>query len=181
MRIESLLMNMDNSISSRSKIAGILAQDPEYLNECIEVIVWHNDDFSLKCLMAIEMLSRNNFQLLKPYSSQFILSGKLFSDSSSRRCLAKIYGLIIGDHRSKNSEFELTRNLKQELLELNFKWLLSEEKVAVKVFSMQNIYDLRYEEDWIGTELKGILEKEILKSSAGYKSRAIKILRKLNE
>ncbi len=63
MRIESLLMNMDNSISSRSKIAGILAQDPEYLNECIEFIVQHNDDFSLKCLMAIEMLSRNRFPI----------------------------------------------------------------------------------------------------------------------
>ena len=172
---------MDNSISSRSKIAGILAQDPEYLNECIELIVKHNDDFSLKCLMAIEMLSRNRFHFLKPYSSQLILCGKLFSDSSSRRCLAKLYGLIIDENLNKQSKFELTRNLKQEILELNFKWLLSQEKAAVKVFSMQNIYNLRHEEDWIGKELKGILEKEILNSSAGYKSRATKILRKLNE
>ncbi|MGA8853023.1 MAG: hypothetical protein WB492_02485, partial [Christiangramia sp.] len=143
--------------------------------------VQHNDEFSLKCLMALEMLGRNNFQFLRPYSSQLILSGKLFSDSSSKRCLAKLYGLIIDEHLNKQSEFKLTRNLKQEILELNFNWLLSQEKVAVKVFSIQNIYDLRHEEDWIGEELKGILEKEILNSSAGYKSRATKILRKLNE
>ncbi|WP_298526290.1 hypothetical protein [uncultured Christiangramia sp.] len=56
---------------------------------------------------------------------------------------------------------------------------MNDEKTATKVFAIQNIYDLRKEEKWIETELISLLEKNISTSTPGYRSRALKILRKL--
>ena len=173
MNAEIILVKTDASLEKRETAAQLLFESPSFLAETVTMIT-EPQDLSLKALMVIEVFSRKYFEKLKPFMADIIYAGKIYSDSSSRRCLAKLFGLGI-----KQDDDVLSQELKKEILELSFLWLVSNEKAAVKVFSMQNIYDLRHEESWIEPELKGILEKDITTSSPGYRSRAAKILRKL--
>jgi len=179
MKVENIFLQLDSSISKRKDAANIILKDHIILKETIALISSHEKNLSLKALMAIEMLSRNNFQAIQAYSSELIHSGKIYLDSSSRRYLSKIYGQAIKANFDNTSSFCLASELKKEIIELSFLWLISNEKTAVKVFSMQNIFDLRLEKPWITEELKGVIEKEFPNSSQGFKPTATKILRKM--
>ena len=179
MNTEDLLKKTDASLIRREQTANILLQNPLILKETIAIIRKKEKDLNLKALMAVEVLARNHFEVLHRFVPELVNSGKLYSDSSSRRCLAKIYMFSIESDLMHSSEFNLNSELKKQVLELSFLWLIDKEKTAVKVFSMQNIFQLRHEEPWVREELKGIIEKGLPKSSAGYRSRATKILRKL--
>jgi len=179
MKAGNILLQMDNSLSKRKAAANKILKDHAILKETIALINSNEKNLSLKALMALEMLSRNNFQAIQAYSSELIHSGKLYHDSSSRRYLSKIYGQAIQVNLDNTSSFYLVSELKKEIIELSFLWLISNEKTAVKVFSMQNIFDLRLEKPWITEELRGVIEKEFPNSSQGFKPRATKILRKM--
>ena len=178
MTAKEILINTDATINKRKQAADLLLKSPKLLRDFIEIVVTAKD-LSVKAAYVIEVLSRQNFEIISQYIPALIPSGKKQTDSSARRCLAKIYNLALNKHYDSNSNFCLSEDLKKEILELSFLWLGSKEKAALQVFSMQNIYDLKDEASWIKEELKGILEKDIMNSSAGYKSRASKILRKL--
>ncbi|CAL66067.1 hypothetical protein [Christiangramia forsetii] len=178
---EKLLLNMDLSIAERRFAANLILENQDLLDELIVFINKNESKLALLALRAIEVLAQSHFEIIHKFIPELIHSGKLYSDSSSRRCLAKIYGFAIKENSNKISGFKLTSELKKEIIELSFLWLISIEKTAVKVFSMQNIYDLKMEEHWIAQELIGVIEKEFPNSSQGFKPRAIKILRKLRE
>ena len=181
MRARSILDQVDATIKKREEAAEKISGSHELLNEVMQYIFKHDEAYSLKALMVIEVLGRKNFRCLHSYIPELVLSGKLYTDSTSRRCLAKIFNFAINEHLNSGSNFHLNTSIRSEIIDLSFLWLVSEEQTAVKVFSMQNIYDLKNEREWISEELKAILEKDIISSSAGYKSRAIKILRKLKQ
>ena len=176
MTAESILKNTDTSLKQRQQAAQLLLNHPAQIESIINIIT-HPQEFSVIATMVTEVLSRKNIEKIEPYLPQLIQAGKLYNDASARRGLARIYGLAVT--RYNKDEIFISTKLKNTILELSFSWLISGEKTAEKVFSMQNIFDLRAEEDWIAPELRGILEKEIATESAGYKSRAKKILRKL--
>ncbi|TQI70957.1 hypothetical protein JM79_1883 [Gramella sp. Hel_I_59] len=148
------------------------------LPQTIELIKFPQE-LSIKAWMIIEMLGRDNCAILGEFMSTIINSGKLYSDSSSKRCMMKIFGFLVESHFYKNSPINLNPAEIEEIIRLSFKFLMNDEKTAVKVFAMQNIYDLRTEEKWIESELKALLEKDISASTSGYRARALKILRKL--
>ncbi|MDR5590076.1 hypothetical protein [Christiangramia sp. SM2212] len=179
MKLTGILKNMDASLANREKVADKILENPELFSEVVLFIKSSNPELSSKTLLALEIISRNNFEFIQQLIPELIVSGKKLKDSSSRRCLSKIYGLAINKEQDQSGNYTLSSKLKKDIIELSFQWLISDEKPAVKVFSMQNLFDLRNEQKWITAELKAILQKDILDSSAGYKSRATKILRKL--
>jgi len=181
MAAEKVLTRMDATLSNRESAADIILKEQAVLKQTITFIIQKEKDLCLKALMAIEVLARNNFHAIHIFIAELVHSGKLYSDSSSRRCLAKIYGFAIKEDSNEISKFRLNSEIKKEIIALSFLWLVSKEKTAVLVFSMQNLYELRQEEKWITNELQGILEKELPNSSAGYRSRGRKILRKLKQ
>ncbi|SDR85343.1 hypothetical protein [Gramella sp. MAR_2010_147] len=180
MKIESILLNIDSTLATREAAAHFILKHPQYLPQTITIITEKKKDLSLKALMALEILSRNNFKNIQRYTPELVHSGKLYNDSASRRYLSKIYGKAILACSDMKYNYNLTSVLKKEIIELSFLWLISKEETAVKVFSMQNLYDLRNEQPWISEELKAIIEKEFPVSSQGFKPRATKILRKLS-
>ncbi len=175
-----ILNNVDASLDKRKSAAHLLSESSDLMRQTI-TIAQENNELSLNALMVFEVLGRSDFSKLEPVVSRLIDAANIFKNASSRRCLAKIFNFAINRHMDELSEFELSREEKSEIIKLSFLWLISNEKTAVKVFSMQNIYDLREDENWIKEELKGIIRKDLPNSSAGYKSRGVKILRKLEQ
>ena len=92
-----------------------------------------------------------------------------------RLCLA-YYKRRYPEVRSKLSEAH-----KLTMTECSFDWLITDQKVACQVRAMTCLYYLGTEFDWIHPELKQILEDNIHKGSAGYKSRAKKTLEQIRK
>ena len=67
-----------------------------------------------------------------------------------------------------------------ETIEICFRFLSGNEAVAIKVFSMSVLYNLSLNVPEIITELKVVIEDHLPYGSAGFKSRARKVLAKLD-
>lgn len=63
------------------------------------------------------------------------------------------------------------------IIEACFDWMISDEKVAIHAYSMQILFILGKEYNWIHTELKQILIDNMTFGSKGYIVRAKKILK----
>ena len=57
--------------------------------------------------------------------------------------------------------------------------MISDEKIAPKAYSMNSLYLLGIEYDWIHPELAMILERDFQMQSSGFKARARHILKKI--
>jgi len=73
----------------------------------------------------------------------------------------------------------LTQSQLQKMAGACFHWLITDQKVAVKAYSMYALYELGKFESWIYPELKAIISKDFPIHSAAYKSAAKKLLPKL--
>ena len=67
------------------------------------------------------------------------------------------------------------------MTECSFDWLITDQKVACQVRAMTCLFYLGTEIDWVHSNLKQILEDNIHKGSAGYKSRAKKTLEQIKK
>ena len=75
---------------------------------------------------------------------------------------------------------KLTKKDKSILLNQCFDYLVSiEYPIAVQVFSMQILYNLSEEIPEIGEELYRVLEEKMPDASAGYRSRARRIMQQM--
>ena len=61
--------------------------------------------------------------------------------------------------------------------QLRHDWLIGNEKVAIHAYSMQTLFVFGKESDWIHNELRQVLVDNIAYGSAGYVSRAKRILK----
>ena len=179
MKAQEILLNLDSSLAKRKAAAVTILKNQHLLPDLISIIVQNEKEYSLKALMAFEILSREHFRAIQEYTPQLVDAGKFYLDSPSRRYLSKIYGQAIHADDGNANSFNLPSIVKKKIIKLSFLWLISNEQTSVKVFSMQNLFDLRKEEKWISEELKAAREKEFSVSSQGFKPRATKILRKL--
>ena len=74
---------------------------------------------------------------------------------------------------------EIPEELWGETIEICFQYLTSNEAIAIKVFAMTVLYNLSLKVPEISTELKVLIEDQNPYGSAGFKSRAKKILAKM--
>ncbi|MFB0938529.1 MAG: hypothetical protein QMB29_06310 [Urechidicola sp.] len=95
------------------------------------------------------------------------------------RPMAKICEIIALTYNSKNSS-EIKKHLTnahiEKMISTGFDWLISDQKVAVKVYTMETLYIFGKKNKWIHKELQLILEQEISHGSPAYKARGKKIL-----
>lgn len=74
---------------------------------------------------------------------------------------------------------DIPEELWGETIEICFRYLTSNEAVAIKVFSMSVLYNLSLKVPEITTELRVVIEDQLPYGSAGFKSRAKKVLANL--
>ena len=79
----------------------------------------------------------------------------------------------------KNTEIDkyFTKKHIDKIIETGFDWMISDQKVAVKAYTMEALFLFGKEIDWVHDELKLILVQEISSGSPAYKARAKKILK----
>ncbi|MEM9685641.1 MAG: adenylosuccinate lyase [Bacteroidota bacterium] len=173
----------DKYRENRQKVADIILQEKALMPVLLQVCYRFDDETSRKACWTLEFVCKRKLPWLLPFLDDFIPNLPKFKFDATVRPMAKIAQLLVNAYFSKKFspvKDQLTETHLEQLAEINFDWLISNEKVAVKAYAIHSLYDLGKKWDWIYPELKVILEQNMHKYSAAYKAAARNTLKKLS-
>ncbi|MFD2565620.1 adenylosuccinate lyase [Aquimarina rubra] len=182
MNLEDEIRSTDHSREKRNYFANLILQNPELLPQLLDVCNKVDDEISCRASWGLEFLSKKNITAILPYLDSFIcLLPNVYQDPAVRPVAKICEYLMLDYYKNKNPEVRkhLTIIHREKITEACFDWLISDQKVAPKAYSMTSLYLLGTEFDWVHPELKIILENNYHDSSAAYKARSRMILKKL--
>lgn len=151
-------------------IADFLVQNPEYLTEYLQIIKQGKPGMSQRAAWALGHAGEIDKSLLLPHLDVLVsLLEKPKHDSVSRN----IYRILQYMHIPEDFEGPVYDLCIRDLIN-------PKQPVAVKCFGMTTAFNICKKYEDLQPELKMVIEENLENASAGYKSRARKILPKLN-
>jgi hypothetical protein len=159
---------------SREFIRDYVFQNPEKLQYLMEIGLNEKDKIHIKACWSLELIFEIKLELILPFLDDFLAKIGQFKDDSAIRPISKICMFL-----SKSKTIKLTENQETKIIETCLDWLIQDEKVATKAYSMRALYNFGKKHSWINEELKTILSQDFFKHTAAYKAAAKDILRKL--
>ncbi|WP_439152465.1 adenylosuccinate lyase [Winogradskyella sp.] len=181
-QLYSELNYVDATRECRTKYADIVSNDLQLLKPLMNIIFMVGDKLSTRAAWVFEFVVTKDIDLMAPYLEDFVSNISKLQLDSSVRPMAKVTEMIITNYYSNlNSKIRenLTHRQREQIVEACFDWMIRDEKVAVKVYSMSSLYLLGTEFDWIHDELKTILQQDYNQQTAAFKARARHVLKKL--
>lgn len=168
--------------TSRQYFANIVSTNPKMIAPLVEIIFENDKKISPRAAWVLEFVFKDDYSIIFSHLDYFTSNvSKLKLDSSIRPCAKIIEILIDLYYIDKNTEVLkcLSESFKSRIIEACFDWMITEQKVAVKAYSMNALYQLGTEYNWIHPELKTIMQRDYVSQSAGYKVRSKDILAKI--
>jgi hypothetical protein len=161
----------DSSRALSLLTASMVYEKPSLFGVFVELSLMDEKSYAERASRVVCICSHSFPELFRPYCSQVIRELKnLRSDGAMRNLLKTLAEVPV----------RLSNKDKTILLNQCFDYLMSNKyPIAVHVFSMQILYNLSREIPEIGDELSQILLERIPEASAGYRSRAKRIMKKL--
>mgnify|MGYP005994002705 CR=1 FL=1 len=179
--LTSVLNDMDNAARvNRDKAANIVLNQPELVKNLVDLTFDVNNKLSIKAAWVLEwMCTHQGINHIVPYLDIFTQNiSKVHFDSVIRPC-AKICEHLAKAYTSK-SDNEVKDKLTQDhidlIIETGFDWLISDQKIAVRAYTMTSLYLFGLEKDWIHPELEHLISTKIIHESKGCKARGKHIL-----
>lgn len=143
---------------------------PELLNYCFQ----KDDEISYRATWILEFVCLADLNYLVPHFDVFFKHLPTIYKDQAVRPLAKICEkLMVAYYKTKDPVIikAIQKKHKETITECCFDWMITDQKVACKVYSMLALYFLGTEFDWIHPELKTIIKANIYEGSAAYKAR----------
>ena len=166
----------------RLKYAQVVLQDKKLFKYLIEIAFDETNVAAIKISWVLDFVIREKLEWLYPHLDYFTDNISTSKHHSIVRPMAKICeNLALNYHSKKPSDIKkhLTKKHIEKIIETGFDWLISDQKVAVKAYSMTTLYIFGKEFDWVHDELKLILQQTITEGSPAYKARGKRILKRL--
>lgn len=185
MTSKQLYQELDYANHSREKrlyYANLISDEPKLILPLIEILFTVDDPISCRAAWVFEFLCSKSISPIIPYLDLFTQNISKVHLDPAVRPVAKICELLIKENYSKNDskiKQSLTLAHKERIIEACFDWMINDQKVAVKAYSMTSLFLLGKDYDWIHPELRIILEQGYASHSAAFKARARHILAKL--
>jgi len=168
------LSYVNHSRKKRAYYAQLVIGNPSLMPLIIKILFKVNDPISNRAGWLLEFVCKTDLSMLFPYLDVFTEKMSTVHQDSAVRPVAKICEyLALSYYKKKNPKTikYLTRIHKERITEAGFDWLITEQKVAVKAYTMTSLFWLGTEIDWIHSELHRIMEDDYHKGSAAYKAR----------
>ena len=185
MNSESLydsLNYVNHSRENRLYYANLLLEDRTLIPAALDILFKIDDPVSCKAAWILEFMCDENLEALIPYLDTFTENiHKVYLDSAVRP-VAKICEYLTKAFYGKTPNAvkeHLTKTQRERITEVCFDFMINDEKIAPKAYSMNSLYLLGSEFDWIHPELVDILERDFQMQSSGFKARAKHILKKI--
>ena len=159
---------------NREFIRDYVIQNPDKLKFLMEIGLNENDKTHVKACWSLELILELKLELILPFLDDFISKIPFYKNDSAIRPASKICMFL-----SKSKTIKLAEVQEIKIIETCLDWLIQDEKVATKAYSMRALHQFGKKYPWINDELKTILSQDYPNHSAAYKAAAKDILRKL--
>ena len=182
-QLYSELNYVNHSREKRQKYAQLLINNPDLFSKVLTILFMVDDKISCRAAWIFEFACGENLETIIPHLNYFTAHvGKVHLDSAVRPVAKVCEYLTKAYYGKKDTKIKsaLTTVHKKHITEACFDWMINDEKIAPKAYSMNSLFLLGKEFDWIHPELKLILERDIQMQSSGFKARARHILDKIN-
>ena len=173
---------VNHSREKRLHYANFLIDNPNLVNNILEILFHVDDKISPRAAWVFEFMCSKDISYIIPHLDYFTENMHRVHLDSAVRPVAKICELIVKAYTSKENhpiKQALTKTHKERIIENCFDYMINDEKVAPKAYSMTTLFMLGLEYDWVHPELARILEDDFSKQSAAFKARARQILKKI--
>ncbi len=163
----------------RIKYADLVIKDKSLFLPLLELSFKSVDAISIRSSWILDFVSREKLEWFYPYLDFFTDNISTVKHDSIIRPIARICELFAKAYTSKNNskiKKHLTKLHIDKIVETGFDWMISEQKVAVKAYTMETLFLFGKEINWVHEELRLILQQEISNGSPAYKARGKKIL-----
>ena len=172
------ILKFSSSLADRRAMGDELLKSPDGVIYCLHFIFEAtNKERVTKSAFALDQAVRSDLDILKPHKTRFFKALCVIETDLVKRIFAKTLELI--SFAFLKGSFPLQKPEQELMVSTCFDWLIAPEKVAVKVFAMQCLYNLRNAQNWIIPELTAQLEQQFSEAGPAFQSRARHILKKL--
>lgn len=165
---------VNHSREKRAYYAQLVINDPSLIPLIIEILFKVDDPISNRAGWLLEFVCKTDITTLFPYLDTFTEKMHTVHQDSAVRPVAKICEYLTLSYYKKKKPLtikHLTSLHKERIIEAGFDWLITDQKVAVKAYTMTSLFWLGTEIDWIHPELYRIMEDGYHQGSAAYKAR----------
>ena len=173
---------VNHSRLNRKKYAHLVINNPDLIPQVLDILFNVDDKQSCRAAWLLEFVARENLDAILPYLDRITEHMHKVHLDSAVRPMAKICEYLIEAyyHKNQNHTKDYLKIVhKERIIELSFDYLITDQKIAAKAYSMQTLYLLGKDYDWVHPELIMILERDFHSGSAGFKARARCLLKKL--
>jgi len=169
MEIEELLRDSSKRTADFAK--NLIGHDPELFKKVLAFSLQDNGVFAMRASRVICHSALDHPELISPYLIEIIRKLPKFKNDGLKRNFTKMIS-------------ELPANFDEETMSILvnqcFEWITSPaEKVALKVYALDILYNISELYPDIKNELISCIEAEMPRSSSGFNSKGSKLLVKL--
>jgi hypothetical protein len=167
---------------NRLKNAKLILDDLDLLPHLLSILFMTEDKVSCKAAWILEFVLAEYIYAIIPYLDEFTLKISTVKFDSATRPVAKICEFLAKAYYSKEPnplKKMLSAQHKERIIECAFDWMINDEKVAVKAYSMSTLYLFGKDYHWIHPELSQILEQDYPNQSCAFQARAKHILKNI--
>lgn len=175
---------VNHSREKRTYYANLVINNPNLVPKLLEILFKVDNKISPRAAWVFEFMCTNNIEVIIPHLNYFTKNIHKVHLDSSVRPVAKICELIAKAYTHKNDnkiKTALDATHKERIIETCFDYMINDEKVAPKAYSMSTLFLLGKEYDWVYPELITILERDFSSQTAAFKARARHILKKIKK
>ncbi len=178
------LNNIENArLVNRTKVAHIVLENKELFKYLLDIAFEIDNKISIKAAWVLELVCDKKLEWLAPHLNYFTENLSIVKFESAIRPLSKICQFLAKSYTSTTPSIvqsAIKTTHIEKMIEAGFDWLISDQKVAVKAYAMEQLFLFGKNTDWVHEELQLILQQNITRESSGYKARGKKILSWIN-
>ena len=175
---------VNHSREKRLYYANLVIDNPDLISKLLEILFMVDDKISPRAAWVFEFMCGENLEAIIPYLDLFTENMNKVHLDSAVRPVAKVCEYLTKAYYSKTDnriKQELLPKHQEKIIEACFDYMINDEKIAPKAYSMNTLFLFGQDYDWIHPELVLILERDFQMQSSGFKARAKHILKKLKK
>ncbi|MFC5195710.1 adenylosuccinate lyase [Bizionia hallyeonensis] len=175
---------VNHSREKRLHYANLVINNPKLISKLLAVLFRVDDKISCRAAWVLEFMCHENLEYLIPHLDTFTANIHKVHLDPAVRPIAKICEYLAKAYYAKTPnkiQLHLNPIYQERIIAVCFDYMIHDEKIAPKAYSMNTLYLFGADYDWIHPELVIILERDFQMQSSGFKARAKHILKKLKK
>ena len=124
--------------NSRQATANYVMANVNLIDDLMQICFENQNPDHYKACWVMELIAYEKLNWFQDYISLICSKSKILNNESAIRPLSKVIFLLLEAHyKTTKTEIHFTESQLQDLIEINFDWLITDTKVAAKAYAMR--------------------------------------------